>query len=80
MAKKPKFPVKRKVLVNGWKQAHKWLSVQIMALIAAAQGLLIFVPTLKDYIPQNVWHSVMSALAILAILGRIINQAPNGKN
>ena len=75
-ARKNLHKVKRKILVSDAKQAWKWLSVQILALIAGAQGLLIFVPTLKDYIPANVWHGVMSALAVLAIVGRIINQAP----
>lgn len=74
MAKKPKPRPKRKLLIDEWRCAWRWLSVQIMALIAAAQGLLIFVPTVKDFIPQTVWHSIMTALAILAIVGRIINQ------
>ena len=67
---------RRSFLVDNWNKAHKWLSVQIMAIIAAAQGLLTFVPTVKDFIPPNVWHAIMATLAILAIIGRIVNQEP----
>ena len=50
---------RRTVLVSDWRQAYKWASVQIAALIASAQGLIIFVPTMKDYIPASMWHSIM---------------------
>ena len=69
----------RKRLVDDWRKAYKWFSVQIMALIAAAQGLLIFAPTIKDFIHPSVWHSMMTVLAVAAIIGRVINQYSNNK-
>ena len=71
----PKICKPRCWLVDDWRKAYKWISVQIMVLIAAAQGLVTFVPTLKDFMPENVWHPLMAILAILAIVGRIINQS-----
>ena len=69
-------PRRRSFLVDNWRQAHKFASVQIVALIAASQGLIVFVPTLKDFIPDSLWHSIMGGLAICAILARVKNQAP----
>ena len=67
-------PRRKSVLVEDWKKAYKFLSVQIIAVIAAAQGLLVFVPTIKDFIPPSLWHGLMATLAIAAIVGRVINQ------
>lgn len=67
------------ILIPEWRRAWKWFSVQIVALIAAAQGLLALVPTLKDYIHPTIWHWLMAGLAILAIIGRIVNQTPKEK-
>ena len=67
-------PRRRTVLVEDWRKAYKWLSVQIIAVIAAAQGLLVFVPTVKDYIPAGLWHGLMATLAVAAIIGRVLNQ------
>jgi hypothetical protein len=61
-------------LVPDWRGAHRWLSVQIMALIAASQGLLLFVPTVREYLPDYLVHTFMAVLAVLAIFGRLINQ------
>lgn len=61
-------------LVRDWRRAWRWLSVQIMVLIAAAQGLLEFLPTIKEFISPSVWHWSMFGLAMLAIIGRLINQ------
>ena len=65
---------KRKLLIDEWRCAWRWASVQVMAVIAAAQGLMTFVPTIHEYIPDRLWHAIMGVLAILAILGRVINQ------
>ena len=75
MRRKPKICKPHCWLVEDWRKAWKWISVQIMALIVVAQGLVTFVPTLKDFIPEYIWHPLMAVLALLAILGRIINQS-----
>lgn len=77
MKRKPKISraKRRCLLVDDWRKAWKWLSVQIMVLIVGAQGLLTFVPTVKEFIPDNIWHPLMACLAVLAIVGRIANQS-----
>ena len=70
-----KGPRRRTVLVDDWRSAYKWLSVQIAALIFSAQGLLLFVPTVKELFPPSVVHGVMMFLAACVFLGRIKNQA-----
>lgn len=74
---KPKAPVCKPHcwLVDDWRRMWKWLSVQIMALIVAAQGLLEFMPSVKEYISPSLWHGAMAFLAALAIIARIVNQS-----
>ena len=62
------------LLVPEWRMAHKWVSVQLAAFIAAAQGLYTLVPTMKEYVPDAIWHPLMAALAIGVILARIYQQ------
>lgn len=63
-------------LVQDWRKMWKWFSVQLLLLIAGAQGTLALMPTLKDYLHPTLWHWLMAGLAVMAILARIINQAP----
>lgn len=57
-------------LVNDWKAAHTWLSVQIAALIVFLPMLTTYMPELQAYLPANVY----SWLGGLIILARIIKQ------
>lgn len=75
MRRKPKVCKPHCWLIQDWRKAWKWLSVQIMALIALGQMLFEFMPTVKDYIDPSVWHGAMACLAVLAIVGRIVNQS-----
>ena len=74
MRRKPKI-CQECWLVPDWRKAWKWFSVQILVLIAAAQGLLEFMPSVKDFITPSIWHGAMVGLAVLAIVGRLINQS-----
>ena len=76
-ARKNLHKVKRKYVVPEWRQAWRWLSVQIMVLIVGAQSAMAIMPSLHEYVNDRLWHSIMSVLAILAILGRLVNQDAN---
>ena len=69
-----KSPRRRALLVENWREAHKWLSVQIAAVIASAQALMVFVPSLHEQLPESWMHGIMAILAIALILGRVKNQ------
>ena len=61
-------------LIEDWRKAWRFLSVQIMGVMAAAQGTMAIMPGLHEYINDRLWHALMGFLAIAAILGRIVNQ------
>jgi cytochrome b561 len=61
-------------LVEDWRAAWKWFSVQGLALLAAAPVLYENFPTLQGYLPANWFHAGMGILAVLAILGRVVKQ------
>ena len=69
-------PRRKTVLVEDWRNAWKWLSVQIALLIAGAQSLMVFVPTLHEVLPASWLHGIMAVLAVCVILARVKNQAP----
>lgn len=57
-------------LVEDWHKAHKWLSVQIAALIAIVSALYDYVPAIHDYLPEG-WSKYAIVLIIAA---RVIKQ------
>ena len=61
-------------LVDDWKRAHTWLSVQFGALIAVAALLFDQVPLVHNYVPAGVYDKVMLVLGVLVILGRLKKQ------
>jgi len=63
-------------LVSEWKKAYRWFSVQIMGLIAAIGIAWPLMPDdLKAYVPENVLP-IISVLAFVGILSRVIKQGP----
>ena len=66
-----KGPRRRSWLVEDWRNAHRFASVRIAALILASEGLIVFVPTLKEWLPANIFHGIMGTLAVCVILARI---------
>ena len=63
-------------LVDDWKMAWRWFSTWLVALSAICLQLYEQVPMLKSYIPDNVFHHVMTAVIVLIIVGRVIKQNP----
>jgi anti-sigma-K factor RskA len=64
-------------LVDGWKSAWKWASVQLAAAAVVALQLYEQFPQFQQYIPDKVFHHAMSAFVALIIVGRIIQQGNN---
>lgn len=63
-------------LVQDAKSAWKWLSVQLAAVSLIALQVYEQVPQFQAYIPDKVFHNIMSVMVALIIVGRIIKQEP----
>lgn len=62
-------------LVEDWKQAWKWLSINCMALAAAVQGAWLYIPEdMRQSIPNKYITGVTFALMVLGVLGRLVRQ------
>ena len=62
-------------LVENWRHAWKWFSVQLVALAGTIQlSVLAFPDTLKQYLPDWALHASALFLLGAAILGRLIDQ------
>lgn len=63
-------------LVQDWKEAHKWLSVHLFGLLAAASGAWYALPPdLKAAIPTQYVSIASCALAVLGIVARVTDQS-----
>ena len=58
-------------LVEDWKKFWKWASVQLAALSVVVMQLYEQVPQFQQYIPDKVFHNIMSGLVALIIVGRV---------
>lgn len=62
-------------LVDDWKQAHKWFSVQCLALAGAINGAWAAIPAeMQATIPQDWITYATIALMVLGTLGRVVDQ------
>ena len=62
-------------LVDEWKLAWRWFSVQSMAASAVVLGAWDSVPEeLRHALPRWLPHSVAIALLVLGIAGRLVKQ------
>ncbi len=62
-------------LVDDWKCAWKWLSVNCMALAAAIQGTWMSLSDdLREELPRNIIHVATIAILVAGIGGRLIKQ------
>ena len=63
-------------LVDNWKSAWKWFSVQLAAAAAAVQlTVLAFPAEIKAWLPDSVTHWTALALLLAAIVGRLVDQS-----
>lgn len=68
-------PMNKVRLVEDWKSAWRWFSVQAMALSAALTAAWQFVPDdLKSSLPAWVPPAMGIAILALGIAGRIVEQ------
>lgn len=62
-------------LVEDWKCAWRWISVQAMVLAGALQGAWLFIPDdMKSSIPHGIVQGVTIALLVLGVAGRLVDQ------
>lgn len=62
-------------LVENWRHAYKFLSVQLAALLALISAAYDYLPSIQQYLPEG-WVHYM-ALAIIAT--RLIQQRNTGR-
>lgn len=66
-------------LIDEWRKAWKWFSVQAMGLAIAIQGAWAAVPdSLQSAVPHSIVTGVTMALLVLGIAGRLVDQAKPG--
>ncbi|HWA70358.1 MAG TPA: hypothetical protein VG821_11065 [Rhizomicrobium sp.] len=62
-------------LVENWRGAWRWFSLQAMALVVAIQGAWGAMPDdLKQHFPARAVTAVSVALLLLGIGGRLVKQ------
>jgi len=64
-------------LIEDWKKAWKFISVQLAALAVVAMQLYEQFPQFQAYIPDKLFHHGMSVFVALIIVGRLIKQNDN---
>ena len=64
-------------LVDNWRKALSWFSVQCMLVAGAIQGAWVFIPEdMKHSIPPDIVSRTTIALLAMGVFGRVIKQSP----
>lgn len=58
------------MLIENWKSAYKYLTVQLAAALMVLSQAYEYLPMLKDYVPQN----YVSFISLAIIVARIVAQ------
>lgn len=61
-------------LVEDWRQAWKWFSVQGAAILAIAPELYEQAHGMQEWVEPNLFHHGMAALGALVLLSRVVKQ------
>ncbi len=62
-------------LVDDWKQAWKWISMNCMVVATAVQGAWVYIPEdLRSNVHPTIVHVLTIGLLVLGIAGRLIKQ------
>lgn len=62
-------------LVEDWRKAWRWFSVNAMIVAAAIQGAWLQIPDdMKTHIPEALVSGSTIALLVLGVIGRLIKQ------
>lgn len=62
-------------IVDEWRQAWKWLNVQLGAVLAIAPELYEQVKAMGDYLSPSTFHHAMAFLGVVVILNTIKKKA-----
>lgn len=62
-------------LVENWRQAWKWLSIQITAVGIALQAAVLAFPDIKNWLGDGVSHCVGLLILVGIGLGRLKDQS-----
>lgn len=63
-------------LVDNWKDAWKWFSVQALAVIVALPFVWASLPAdIKGFLPDGAEPWVLVVIAVAGVLGRVIDQS-----
>jgi len=63
-------------LVSNWREAWKWHSTQLLALIAALPAVWVSLPPdIKSVVPDDWMPWVVGVMAVGAIVGRVRDQS-----
>ena len=66
---------KRMKLVDDWKSAWKWFSVQFAAAAGAVQlSVLAFPDSMRAWLPDWLTHLLAVGLLMAAVFGRLVDQ------
>lgn len=62
-------------LVDEWRSAWRWISVNCMVLAGALQGAWLYIPDdMKSSLPPYLVSTVTIALLVLGVAGRLTKQ------
>ena len=62
-------------LVEDWKQAYKWLSVHIAAVMAILNALQASVSQVQGFLSPTQLAVVNAILGVMVIFGRLVSQS-----
>lgn len=64
-------------LVEDWRDAWRWLSVNCMMLVLTVLGAWAAIPDdLKQHLPPLLVNGVCIGVLVLGVLGRLVKQKP----
>lgn len=62
-------------LVDNWRHAWKWVSIQIAIVAAALQAAILAIPDLDKWLGDAVTHWVGLVMLVSIVLGRLVDQS-----
>lgn len=62
-------------LSDDWREAWKWLTVRLTAILAIAPELYTQVEGMREYLPANLFHHAMAMLGLLVIVAQVRKKA-----
>jgi len=65
-----------RLLVSNIRDCYKWFSTYFTLALAALPLIYEYAPDLADHLSPTEKHWLMTGLALLTFLSRIVNQAP----